>query len=111
MTPVANRRAILLASLGVAASMTPAAALTRGAAPVARTTAGRVEGATERGIHTFKGIRYGADSARFMPPARPKPWREVKKTLAYGPVMPAGLERGEPERRLPVPERLDPGAA
>jgi para-nitrobenzyl esterase len=69
--------------------MAPAAALTRHAAPIARTTAGRVEGTTERGIHTFKGIRYGA-VARFMPPARPKPWREVKKTLAYGPSCPQG---------------------
>src|SRR5688500_14067033 len=44
------------------------------------TASGRVRGYTDAGIHTFKGIPYGAPpvgSLRFMPPERPKPWSGV----------------------------------
>jgi len=92
MTPVADRRSVLLASLGAIAFTPASAALSRNAAPIARTTSGRVAGATEHGIHTFKGIAYGANTrlARFMPPERPKPWHGVKQALAYGPACPQG---------------------
>jgi para-nitrobenzyl esterase len=94
MTTVSNRRGVLQGLAGVAALATPTAALTPKAAPIARTNAGRVEGVTADGIHAFKGIPYGADTrrTRFMPPASPKPWRGVKKVLAYGPACPQGSE-------------------
>ena len=53
--------------------------------PVVATTYGKVKGALEDGIATFKGVRYGADTAttRFQPPRAPEPWTDVKDALAY----------------------------
>src|SRR5690606_26285840 len=53
--------------------------------PVVATTYGKVKGAVEDGILTFKGVRYGADTAatRFQPPRAPEPWTDVKDALAY----------------------------
>lgn len=89
MIPVSKtRRDILQTSLATAAvTAFPADfAVARGAAPVARTSSGRVRGAYDKGIATFKGIRYGADTAprRFMPPLKPKPWSGVQDALEYG---------------------------
>ena len=85
-----QRRRLLLAA-GLAAGVTLAGALPRAyaAAPatvVARTGHGRVRGVFEQGVHTFKGIRYGADTAatRFQPPHAPAPWRGVADALDYG---------------------------
>jgi para-nitrobenzyl esterase len=66
--------------------------------PVASTKAGRVRGFTDNGINVFKGIRYGADTTgrRFLPPAPPSPWSEVRDALVYGPASPQpsrGAER------------------
>jgi len=58
---------------------------------VVETTAGKVRGYTRNGIHTFKGIPYAATTegaARFMPPARPKPWAGLRSSMQYGPVSP-----------------------
>src|SRR5271170_3374844 len=59
-------------------------------APEAATTAGRVRGYTKAGIHVFKGIPYGADTAprRFMAPAHPTPWTGVRETIDFGPRAP-----------------------
>lgn len=53
--------------------------------PVVTTQYGKVKGALEDGIATFKGVRYGADTAttRFQPPRAPEPWSDVKDALAY----------------------------
>ena len=51
---------------------------------VVETTAGKVRGYTRNGIHTF--TTEGA--ARFMPPARPKPWAGLRSSMQYGPVSP-----------------------
>ncbi|HEV7474003.1 MAG TPA: carboxylesterase/lipase family protein, partial [Pyrinomonadaceae bacterium] len=58
--------------------------------PVAATSSGKVRGYVDNGINVFKGIRYGADTTgrRFMPPAPPEPWPEVREALAYGPSAP-----------------------
>jgi para-nitrobenzyl esterase len=58
--------------------------------PVAATKAGRVRGYTENGVNIFKGIPYGADTTgrRFMPPAPPAPWSDVRDALEYGPASP-----------------------
>jgi para-nitrobenzyl esterase len=58
---------------------------------VVEITSGRIRGYTERGIHTFKGIPYGAPPTgelRFMPPEKPKPWTNVRNSLHYGPACP-----------------------
>jgi para-nitrobenzyl esterase len=58
--------------------------------PVASTKWGSVRGYVDNDINVFKGIRYGADTTkrRFMPPAPPEPWSEVRDALAYGPASP-----------------------
>ena len=95
MTTVSDRRVVLKALAGVTAIASPVVAKPSTPAPIARTHSGRVEGETQAGIHVFKGIPYGADTrlARFQPPQPVKPWRGVKKTLAYGAACPQG--RGE----------------
>ena len=58
---------------------------------VVSTTAGKVAGYVRRGIATFKGIPYGADTGganRFLPPQPPKPWTDVRSSRQYGPLAP-----------------------
>lgn len=57
----------------------------------ARTTAGAIRGETRDGIHTFKGIPYGAPTGganRFMPPRKPEKWDGVLEAREYGPIAP-----------------------
>jgi para-nitrobenzyl esterase len=58
--------------------------------PIASTRSGKVRGYVDNSINVFKGIRYGGDTAgrRFMPPAPPEPWSEVRDALMYGPSAP-----------------------
>lgn len=54
---------------------------------VADTSYGKVKGYVMRGVYTFLGISYGADTSgknRFMPPRRPEPWEGVRPTVFYG---------------------------
>jgi para-nitrobenzyl esterase len=60
-------------------------------AAVTETCSGRVRGFIRRGVHTFKGIPYGASTAgerRFMPPAKPAAWNGIRSSLTYGYVSP-----------------------
>jgi para-nitrobenzyl esterase len=54
--------------------------------PIAVTAHGPVRGMVDSGILTFKGIRYGADTAttRFAAPARPGPWNEPADAVDFG---------------------------
>jgi len=64
---------------------------------VVETAAGRVRGASEDGIFTFKGIPYGASTAgeaRYLPSRPPDPWSGVRDTLCYGPVCPTFPRQG-----------------
>lgn len=55
--------------------------------PLVDTTGGKVLGLRDEGIHTFKGIPYGAAPVgplRFMPPQKPEPSSGVVDALRYG---------------------------
>lgn len=81
MMMLAGGGALLLASPALAASA-------KGV--LVTTNAGKVRGGRNGGIHWFKGIRYGADTAarRFMPPLPPAPWKGVVDAIAYGHASP-----------------------
>ncbi|MEK0267414.1 carboxylesterase/lipase family protein [Stenotrophomonas rhizophila] len=66
------------------------------AAPLARVRSGRVRGQLEQGIHVFRGLPYGADTAprRFQPAVQESTWRGVRDALAYGNAAPQGGSEG-----------------
>src|SRR5689334_15796284 len=69
--------------------------------PVVETSSGKLRGATRAGIHSFKGIPYGASTAgaaRWLP-ARPAAWSGVRDALDYGPRAPQN-ERPSQEPHL-----------
>lgn len=64
---------------------------------IVETANGKVRGYTRNGIHTFKGIPYGATTeggARFMAPAKPEPWTGLRSSMQYGYVAPQGPRAG-----------------
>ena len=55
--------------------------------PVVTTAHGAVQGLIENGIHTFKGVRYGAapiGALRFKPPQKPAPWQGAQDAIGFG---------------------------
>jgi len=66
-------------------------------AQMKRNAAGKVSGCVRNGTYTYKGIPYAAPvagAARFMPPAKPKPWAGVRSSLQYGQVSPQVARTG-----------------
>ncbi len=87
-----DRRTLLVAGASLAAI--PSGGRAQVMHPVARTRYGPVRGFRDGGIHVFKGIRYGQDTAprRFQPPLAPEPWTEPLDAFAFGPACP---QRGD----------------
>ncbi|MGE1125630.1 carboxylesterase family protein, partial [Pseudomonas zeae] len=54
------------------------------------TTNGRIRGRREAGLHVFRGVRYGQDTAqrRFQPPLPPEPWRGIVDATDFAPSCP-----------------------
>ncbi|NYZ62306.1 carboxylesterase/lipase family protein [Luteimonas deserti] len=88
-----QRRRWLLAGAGTAACLAlPVSAMSL-ASPqttLARVRSGRIAGTVEDGIHVFRGIPYGADTAarRWQAATREPAWRGVRDALDYGPSAP-----------------------
>jgi para-nitrobenzyl esterase len=54
-----------------------------------------VRGYILRGIHTYLGIPYGADTSgqnRFMPPKKPAPWTDIKPAIWWGNTAPQDMD-------------------
>jgi len=90
---ILDRRAFVAASI-LASAVSPAFAQS---APVARTRHGRVRGAAQGDVLSFKGVRYGAPTRRFRAPERPRAWRGVRDALTFGPACPQRGLDGEPQ--------------
>lgn len=62
----------------------------------ATTTNGKVRGFVMRGINTFLGIPYGADTSgenRFLPPQKPKAWTDVYPAVWWGNTAPQDMNK------------------
>ncbi|HWU76655.1 MAG TPA: carboxylesterase/lipase family protein [Rhodanobacter sp.] len=80
----------LAAGISAALPARAMAGLRGQASPIARVRSGRIAGQTEQGIHVFRGIPYGADTAprRFQGAMQEVPWRGVREAIDYGPAAP-----------------------
>ena len=79
------------------ATVTAASAAVAESPPVGVTRTGQVRGYTDRGILAFKGIPYGADTARrrFQAPLSAERWEGVRDATAFGPMAPQAGRMGE----------------
>src|SRR4051812_34873152 len=91
-----TRRGILPVIAGAALYSTrPALAVTTERSPIAETRQGRVQGASVRGVHMFRGIPYGGateSTGRFLPPSKPAKWAGVRDATLTGPRCVQGPE-------------------
>jgi para-nitrobenzyl esterase len=117
------KTAASLAGAGVAGQLLPGAQNAAAAAPpapvapakpsVTRTidapaeknvveiASGKIRGYVRNGIYTFKGIPYAASTAgaaRFMAPAKPKPWTGIRSSMALGFACPQAFHVPEGRR-------------
>lgn len=84
------------APLSAGAIVAPSARSRGQASPIARVRSGRLAGQTEQGIHVFRGIPYGADTAprRFRRAVQELPWRGVHDALDYAAAAPQTSSEG-----------------
>ncbi len=88
----ATRRTFMAGMTALAAAAPLAAA--GGAHPkpaVVMTTAGRVRGAIDRGVHVFRGVPYGAPTGganRFRAPQPVVPWKGIRDASQFGSASP-----------------------
>jgi para-nitrobenzyl esterase len=84
------RRSSACAGVTAAGLVLPAAFAGTSRSVTAQTGAGPVRGTVAQGVHVFRGVRYGADTAmrRFLPPVPPARWSAVQDATGYGPCSP-----------------------
>jgi para-nitrobenzyl esterase len=59
--------------------------------PIIETVAGKIRGAIERQVYTFKGVHYGEstnEKHRFLPPVPVKSWVGIRDAYHFGPISP-----------------------
>lgn len=86
-----RRRFLKSSALVGAGALLPASSLHAATAePLAATRSGRVRGYVDNGVHVFKGIPYGADTAsrRFMPALQETPWSGVRDATRHAAAAP-----------------------
>jgi para-nitrobenzyl esterase len=82
-----RRIAGLLAGLALAAAPLALAHAATGPDPVVQTTNGKLQGQPSKGVYSFLGVHYGADTGgknRFLPPQPVAHWDGIKKASAEG---------------------------
>ncbi|UTF59463.1 carboxylesterase/lipase family protein [Gilvimarinus sp. DA14] len=94
-----TRRQFLKTGALVAASAPLAASAFATAGAELQTRSGRVRGEKHNGLHIFKGIPYGGDTAqrRFQPPVKEASWQGVRDATSYGASAPQGRDDSSSE--------------
>jgi para-nitrobenzyl esterase len=87
--------------LGASAATLPAILHAAPKRPLVRTSLGRIRGASESGLHVFRGIRYGT-AERFQAPRAPAPSRDVIEAVRFGPSAAQRGERYKPQVEDPL---------
>lgn len=102
---IARRFAVAVLFLIALVPSAAAAATTGG--PIVQTTAGPVAGSVEGNLEVFRGIPYAAPpigARRWLPPAPPDPWTEVRDATAFGPACPQDPDPHEMSEGTPTSE-------
>jgi para-nitrobenzyl esterase len=83
-----GRRPFLTSALGL--MMAPSARAGAVTDSIAATTYGRIRGTREGGLHVFRGVRYGQDTARrrFQAPVSPERWSGIVDATRFAPSCP-----------------------
>ncbi len=91
-----SARYALMLSVASSSLLTSADSTASNAASLARVRGGRLRGEYINGVHGFRGVPYGADTAtrRFQPALQEQPWQGVRNALAYGSAAPQGGSDG-----------------
>jgi para-nitrobenzyl esterase len=79
--------------------------------PVVETTSGKIRGVVIDKVNAFKGVPYGASTeatGRFMPPAKPQPWTDIKDATQPGHRSPQQHGILEPLPEVGATDRQNP---
>ena len=96
---LSRRQLIQSAALAAGAAFIDIPAFAQsGVGATVETLYGKIRGKVNIGIHSFKGIPYGASTAgvnRFMPTVKPQPWTGVRDAFEFGHQSPQNMRYTE----------------